>query len=185
MGAFLGHFCGNYFWFFLITWLPSYLIKERHFSIESMAQIGSIAFLAIASATVLAGWISDRWIASGATPTKVRKTIVTGGLVFSTIILPVAFVDDRTVSVALLFLACIAFGTYTSNHWAITQTLAGPMAAGRWTSLQNGIGNLSGIAAFWLTGVLVERTNSFPLAFVAAAVLALTGAGLWGLVLAR
>src|SRR3954467_8000233 len=30
-GAFLGHFCGNYFWFFLLTWLPTYLVKERGF----------------------------------------------------------------------------------------------------------------------------------------------------------
>jgi MFS transporter, ACS family, D-galactonate transporter len=28
----IGHFCGNYLWYFLITWLPSYLVKERGFS---------------------------------------------------------------------------------------------------------------------------------------------------------
>ena len=26
-----GLFCGNYYWYFLITWLPAYLEKERHF----------------------------------------------------------------------------------------------------------------------------------------------------------
>jgi MFS family permease len=148
---------------------------------EGMAQVSSVAFLLIAAATVSAGWISDRWIASGATPTKVRKTIVTAGLVFSTVIVPVAWVESRGLSVALLLLACLAFGAYTSNHWAITQTLAGPLAAGRWTSLQNGVGNLSGIAASWLTGFMVERTGYFFLAFVLAAAFALAGAGLWGL----
>lgn len=180
-GAFAGHFCGNYYWFFLLTWLPAYLVKERHFTMQRMAQITSLAFLVIAAATVAAGWISDRWISSGATPTRVRKSIVSGGLLFSTVILPVAVVEDRAVSVALLLLACAGFGTYTSNHWAITQTLAGPLAAGRWTGLQNGIGNLSGIAASWLTGVVVERTHSFPPAFVAAAAFALAGACLWSL----
>ncbi len=63
-GTFLGHFCGNYFWFFLLTWLPSYLVKERHFSIQEMADISSLAFLAVACTTVFAGWISDRWIAA-------------------------------------------------------------------------------------------------------------------------
>jgi cyanate permease len=75
----------------------------------------------------------------------------------------------------------MAFGVYTSNHWAITQTLAGPRAAGRWTSLQNGIGNLSGIAAAWLTGIVVDRTHSFALAFIIAALIALAGAGFWGM----
>lgn len=181
-GAFLGHFCGNYFWFFLLTWLPTYLVKERGFEQSRMIQITSIAYFAIAAATMCAGWISDRWIAAGGSPTRVRKTVVVCGLGLSTIILPVAVAHDPSVSIALLFLACIAFGSYTSNHWAITQTLAGPLAAGRWTSLQNGIGNLSGIVAAWLTGVVVEHTRSFVLPFAIAAAVAVAGALLWGIV---
>ena len=48
----------------------------------------------------------------------------------------------NTGAVTFLVLGCIAFGVYVSNHWAITQILAGPHAAGRWTSLQNGIGTV-------------------------------------------
>jgi predicted MFS family arabinose efflux permease len=72
-GAFLGHFCGNYFWFFLLTWLPTYLVSERGFSLARMTTITSAAFFAIAGATVSAGWISDRWIAGGGSLTRVRK----------------------------------------------------------------------------------------------------------------
>src|SRR5207302_1099214 len=35
-GTFFGLFCANYFWFFLLTWLPSYLVKERHLSMNRM-----------------------------------------------------------------------------------------------------------------------------------------------------
>jgi MFS family permease len=181
-GAFLGHFCGNYFWFFLLTWLPTYLVKERGFPMGRMVRVASIVYFAIAAATVCAGWISDRWIGAGATPTRVRKTIVMGGLAGSTIILPVALVRDHAVAIALLFAASMAFGAYTSNHWAITQTLAGPRAAGRWTSLQNGVGNLSGIVASWLTGLVVEHMRSFVLSFAIAAAIAIAGALCWGIV---
>lgn len=181
-GTFLGHFCGNYFWFFLLTWLPSYLVKERHFSIQRMANVTSAAFLAVAGATVLAGWISDRCIARGASPTAVRKTVVVSGLTFSSVILPAAFVNSVTVCVALLFAACIAFGTYTSNHWAITQTLAGPLMAGRWTSLQNGIGNVSGIVAPLVAGFAVRITGSSKPAFVLSAAIVIAGALAWGFV---
>src|SRR5579875_3682592 len=54
-GTFLGHFCGNYFWFFLLTWLPTYLVNERHFGIARMADIVSLAYLSVAAATVCAG----------------------------------------------------------------------------------------------------------------------------------
>jgi cyanate permease len=79
----------------------------------------------------------------------------------------------------------MAFGVYTSNHWAITQTLAGPLAAGRWTSVQNGIGNLSGIAAPWVTGKVVQETGSFYLAFLVSAVIVLLGAFFWTIVVGK
>jgi len=181
-GAFLGHFCGNYYWFFLITWLPTYLVRERHLTLPEMARISSLAFLLIAAATTAAGALSDRLIRRGLSVSRVRKSVVCLGLAGSTALLPVAFVDSRPLAVALLFAACLSFGVYTSNHWAITQTLAGPAAAGRWTSLQNGIGNLSGIVASWLTGAVVQLAGSFPLAFVTSALFALLGALCWGLV---
>jgi len=39
--------------------------------------------------------------------------------------------------------------------------LAGVSAAGKWTGIQNGIGNLAGIAAQVITGFIVERTGRF------------------------
>lgn len=181
-GTFLGHFCGNYYWFFLLTWLPLYLVRERGFSMQGMATVGSVAYLAIATATVIAGWISDRLISAGRSPTAVRKTIVVTGLLGSTIILPVAAVENRNLSIGLLMVACVSFGVYVSNHWAITQTVSGSLAAGRWTSLQNGVGNLSGIVAPTLTGLVVEHTGKFYLAFLAAAGVALAGAVFWAFV---
>jgi cyanate permease len=65
----------------------------------------------------------------------------------------------------------------SSNLWAVTQTLAGPAASGKWTGLQNAFGNLAGVVAPYLTGLIVNETHSFLLAFVAVAV-ASAGGGL-------
>jgi MFS family permease len=54
--TFGGHFCGNYFWYFLLTWLPFYLVRERHFSMKEMASLGSLAYLVTGVATTAAGW---------------------------------------------------------------------------------------------------------------------------------
>lgn len=181
-GAFLGHFCGNYFWYFVLTWLPTYFVQERGFSMNTMGRLSTIAYAAIATMAVTAGWISDHWMASGASETRVRKTMIVTGLLISSTILPVAVITRQDLSVAFLYLSCAGFGIYTSSHWATTQTLSGPLAAGRWTGLQNGVGNLAGIAASWITGVAVERTGSFHIAFVIAALIAVAGATLWGAV---
>jgi MFS transporter, ACS family, D-galactonate transporter len=173
----LGQFCANYFWYFLITWLPGYLEKERHFPKDKMAWFGSAAFLLIGVVSVTSGWMADRWIRSGGSPTVVRKAFAGTGLALSTIILPVAMMRDENSAMALLLLACVAFGIYTPTIFAITQTLAGPLAAGKWTGLQNGFANLAGVAAPLFTGWVVQRTGEFQLAFLAAAAVALAGAG--------
>jgi len=182
-GSFGGLFCGNYYWYFLLTWLPTYMVMELHFSMDHMASMGALAFLAIGVSSALCGWLSDHWIAAGATPTRVRKTFTVGGLALSTIILPVAMVHSQKLSMALLFTACVFFGMWSSNHWALIQTLAGPSAAGKWTAVQNGIGNLSGVVAPALTGLVVERTGQFFWAFAVATGLVLLGAFFYGVVI--
>jgi MFS family permease len=170
-----GHFCGNYFWYFLLTWLPFYLVRERGFSLTQMASLGSLAYLVTAVTSVIAGAVSDRAIANGATPTRVRKTCAGGGLAIATIVVAVAIAPDRTTSMVLLMLACVAYGVFASSHWAITQTLAGPLAAGKWSGLQNFVANLSGVIAPAVTGVVVDRTGQFLWAFAVSAIVVLIG----------
>jgi len=171
----LGLFCTNYFWYFLLTWLPPYLETARHFAKSKMAVWGSLAYFAIAASAVVCGKLSDRWIARGASPTRVRKTFAGTGLALSALILPVAVIRDERLAMALLMFTCASYGLYSSNVFAITQTLAGPRAAGKWTGLQNGFGNLAGVAAPWFTGWVVQQTGQFYLAFLAAAVIVLLG----------
>jgi len=67
----------------------------------------------------------------------------------------------------------------SSNTWAITQTLAGPQAAGKWTGLQNFLGNLAGWIAPVVTGLVVDKTGRFFWAFIITAVIALLGSLSW------
>ena len=130
-GTSLGFFCLGYVWYFLVSWLPSYLEEERGFSKEDMSIFGSLPFWAMAATSLSGGWLSDRWIAAGGTPTLVRRTFMIGGLVLCACFMyPVTLVKDSSTCVALLVAACASLGFYTSNAWAVTQTLAGPTAAG-------------------------------------------------------
>ena len=176
-GTFFGLFCGNYVWYFLLTWLPMYLVRERHFSLKEMSTRGSLLFFGIGATSLLGGYLSDRWIANGASPTRTRKMFVVGGLILVNIMLPAVLAKDNNTAMAIMFVASLCFGFYSSNMWAITQTLAGPVASGKWTGMQNGIGNLAGVVAPMVTGIVVDRTGQFFLAFVAASVVSLIGAG--------
>jgi MFS transporter, ACS family, D-galactonate transporter len=178
-GTFAGLFSFNYLLYFLITWLPFYLVHERHFSIQKMSVTGGAAFFATALSALVSGWLSDRWIAAGVTETRVRKTFTgLGPIIASTIVLVPAFSDSR-FAIAMLVLVCISMGICSSNLWALTQTLAGASTTGRWTGLQNFVGNLAGIVAPALTGLVVDRTGRFFWAFAITSVMALLGAVAW------
>jgi MFS transporter, ACS family, D-galactonate transporter len=178
-GTSAGLFCANYVNYFLITWLPFYLVRERHFSMDRMARIGGAAYLLGACFSTLSGWLSDRWIMSGATPTLVRKTFTGGGLALSGMSLGLAAVSGPALSVAMVILGTLFFGVSASNLWAITQTLAGPQAAGRWTGFQNFVGNLAGVVAPALTGFVLDRTGHFFWAFAILTGVALMGTASW------
>jgi sugar phosphate permease len=151
--------------YFLITWLPFYLVRERHFSTDNMARIGGTAYLLGACFATLSGWLSDRWIISGSTPTRVRKTFTGGGLALGGILLGLSAVSGPWSSIIVMVLSMIFFGVSGSNIFAITQTLAGAQAAGRWTGFQNFFGNLAGVAAPAITGLVLQRTGHFGWAF--------------------
>jgi ACS family D-galactonate transporter-like MFS transporter len=185
-GTFLGHFCGNYFFYFMLAWLPNYLVGEEKMSIGSMSRLTSALFLLIATSTLLTGWISDRLIMNGTSPTRVRRAAVVGGMGVSSSLLALAVVHrNLPLSIAVIAVACVGYGAFASNHWAITQTLAGTAMAGRWSSLQNGFANLSGIVAPWVSGLIVQINGSSRLAFVITGGVALVGAFFWGLLVQR
>jgi ACS family D-galactonate transporter-like MFS transporter len=185
-GAFIGHFCGNYFFYYLLTWLPVYLVHEQKMSIGSMSRLTSALFLLIATSTATAGWISDRLIGRGVSVTRVRLTVAVGGMTVASSLMAFAFIrHDPSLSLAILAIASLGYGAFASSHWAIAQTLAGPDFAGRWSSLQNGIANLSGIIAPWTAGMIVQLNGSSRLAFGVTGAVALLGALAWILLVRR
>lgn len=179
----LGLFCNNYVNYFLLTWLPFYLVRERGLSMNRMAQVGGAMLLTAAISAVLCGKLSDRWIRAGGTNTRIRKGfMVIGSLTVGTFLVA-EVVAPQNVSIPLLMVAGAGFGMSSSNIWAITQTLAGPQAAGRWAGAQNCIGNLSGAVAPALTGVLLDRTGRFLWPFFITGAVAWSAAAMWAFVL--
>jgi ACS family D-galactonate transporter-like MFS transporter len=186
-GTFGGLFAFNYLSYFLLTWLPSFLVNERHFSMQKMGRVGGAAYVILAISALISGWFSDLWITGGGSPTRVRKTFTATGLAISSCscLAVVAFASDSRIAVLFLFVTCAGAGLCTSNLWAITQTIAGPLAAGKWSGLQNFVGNFAGIIAPALTGFVVQRTGHFFLAFAVTAGVLLAGAISWAFVVGR
>lgn len=175
----------NYAWYFVLTWLPSYLVNERHFSLKSMGVIGAYPFLIMVLPSLGGGMLADRLIARGASPVRTRQRFLVTGLLLTSVLLPLTVVSNLNWALAALFTSCFTLGVYASNLHALTQALAGPAAAGRWTGLQNACGNIPGFIAPVVTGWIVATTGQYFAAFLAAGAACLVGAVCFGLLVAE
>ena len=178
-GAASGHFCANYLLYFLISWLPYYLIHERHLSMTTMAGTAGVLYALDSFSAIASGWIADMHIRKGRNPAVVRRTTMAVGFAIAAVaLIACPYSGPRSYLLCLLAVG-IGSGVGNSASFAVGQTLAGPSAAGRWAGLQNGIANLSGIAGPPLTGLLVDWTGHFDAALAVAAIVAVAGGLAW------
>ena len=183
--TFGGLFCFNYAFYFLLTWLPTYLVNERKFSLQAMAVYGALPFCATAAASLMAARWADSRIRLGAGAARTRRRIAVMGLLLSSCMLLAAALTPAGPAMVCLVIAFVGIGMFTGNAWAITQTLAGPNLAGSWTGWQNAVGNLGGVVAPIVTGWSVGVAGSFVAAFAIASCMLMTSAILYGAGLRR
>lgn len=178
-GTCIGQAAINYYLYFLVTWLPFYLLRARHLSLNQMARQAALLFLMAALSSAVAGRLGDRWIQAGASLTAVRKGLMAFGHLGIGVVLILIVKTTGPVFIGMLALTGVFLGICVCNSWAFPQTLAGPRMVGRWVGMQNFIGNLGGAVAPTLTGFLLGRTGSFYWPFFITAIVAWIGAVAW------
>ena len=172
LGIFLGFFAYDYVWFLFLTWLPAYLVIERHCTAREMAIFSSVPYLFGLLITLASGALSDWFVRRGYDDVRVRKTFVTAGLAIACLIVPAGIVEDTMTSVYLLTASLCGLNVCAPNAWSLTQAAAEKKIVGTVAGIQNFGGNVGGIIAPALTGYIAHVTGSFALALgVAGAIL--------------
>jgi MFS family permease len=182
-GTSLGHFAANYPLYFMTSWLPIYLVKTRGFSMQQMAETAGASYLVWALSSLGMGWLFDRLLRAGANRTTLAKSFLVSGSVSEMVSLLGVALGDRPVAVACLFLGQLGGGLITPCLFATSQTIAGPLATGRWMGVQLTVGNLAGIIAPALTGLLIDRAGGFPAAFAVCGFTWILGIAAWAFII--
>lgn len=182
----VGHFAANYTLYFLLAWLPLYLVQSRGYSVAEMTLLATAGYLAQAASALTVGWASDRMVAAGRSEGMIRRAV----LAFSSVgvgiaILGVATTSGFGVLLTFLLLAGACGGATSANLYAVAQMFAGPGRSGTWIGVQNAVGNFAGIVGPVITGIIIDRSGSYSIAFMIAAGMGVFGAAWWALVLPR
>jgi MFS family permease len=178
-GASIGHFCSNYPFYMVLSWLPLYLVKSQGYSITAMAQLCGVVYALAAMVCFGSGWLADRWIAGGANTSRVRLAMMSTVHLIWVLCMAACGLGSARMAIAGLVASSVAMGLGGCNLYTIGQTLAGPQASGKWIGVQNAIGNLAGILAPVVTGALIDWTGRYSVAFLVTGAVSICGAGAW------
>ena len=185
-GASLGHFAGNWNWYFILGYLPLYLEKARGFDKVQMAEVASAAYLVNALAALLGGWAMGRAMEKGWSATLVCKLPLASAQVVGLVTMLAMPVLPIRGCLACLFAYEIFLGLSSPPYFMIPQLMAGPRGVARWVGIQNMIGNFPGIIGMVFAGVLIDASSgSYVTAFLVAGLIDVLGLVGWVLILGK
>lgn len=168
LGLFVAKFGANYLYFMFLTWIPSYLVMERGFSILEMGVYASLPFVVAFITQPLTGFVSDFIIRRDFSKTLARKGVLVIAQALSATIIAVAFVDDPMIAILILTVNIAAASTIGGMMQTMASEIAPFGMAATVTGAMNTVGAIAGVLAPTLTGIIVEMTGSFQMALLVA-----------------
>jgi sugar phosphate permease len=164
-------------WIFL-SWLPSYLVDYRHFTLIKVGWLASLPLLAGVVGDTVGGLATD-WVLkkTGNARFARRLVAIVGLLGCVAFIVPAALVDDAYAAVfcltgAMFFLECTI-----GPSWAVPMDTGGKYS-GTVSGMMNMAGNIGGALSPLVFGFLAQ-VGSWQAPFIVAAALLVIGAGIW------
>jgi ACS family D-galactonate transporter-like MFS transporter len=159
----------SYYWYFVLTWVPSYLIISRGFSTVGMGRVISTSLFTMAFVNILAGFAADK-LASRMGVFRVRVMFAVLGYTGTAAILLLLVVQDRFWVLPILTFSMCATGIGNSNFWAISQHLPPKNLVGRTIGYLNTVSQVAGAAAPVVTGWILGPQKHFGPAVLVAGV---------------
>jgi len=152
-------------------WLPSLLVNEKGFSLETAGIIMAVQSVLMVPSNVLGGYISDRL----KNPPLVIGVSL-GALGITTVLL--INVASPALVVALIFINALFLQMYFGPLFTIPVEVLGESKAGVAAGFSNFFANIGGFSSTFLMGVIKDATGAFKPGF-----LAIGGACLVGVIL--
>jgi sugar phosphate permease len=148
------YFCYGWVLWMYLSWLPTYLVEERGFTMLEMGVAASVPLLAATAANALGGWISDALAVRWGDLRRGRVSVsVAGFLIAGAGLAPGALALDATVALVCLTLALAGLELTVAVSWAICIDIGGEHS-GTVSAIMNTSGNLAGALSAVVVGFL-------------------------------
>jgi sugar phosphate permease len=172
------YFTYVYCLYIFLTWLPSYLVEFRHFTLLKVGLFASLPLFAGVIGDTVGGLATD-WLLKKTGNTKLarRAIAITGLLGCAVFIVPAALTEDAYTAVycltgAMFFLECTI-----GPSWSVPMDTGGKYS-GTVSGMMNMAGNFGGALSPLVFGFLAQYGN-WQAPFIVAAILLVLGSAVW------
>jgi sugar phosphate permease len=164
-------------WIFL-SWLPTYLVDFRHFTLLKVGIFASLPLWAGVVGDTVGGLTRD-WLLkkSGNTRLARRAVAIVGMLGYVVFIVPAGLTEDAYIAVYCLTAAMFFLECTIGPSWAVPMDVGGEHS-GTVSGMMNMAGNIGGALSPLVFGVLVQ-IGSWQAPFIVAAGLLVVGSVVW------
>jgi sugar phosphate permease len=164
-------------WIFL-SWLPSYLVEFRHFTLIKVGIFASLPLWAGVIGDTVGGLATDWLLKKTGSAKLARRTVaIVGMLGCCVFIVPAALTEDAYTAVYCLTAALFFLECTIGPSWAVPMDVGGKYS-GTVSGMMNMAGNIGGALSPLVFGVLVQYGN-WQAPFIVAASLLVLGAAVW------
>jgi ACS family hexuronate transporter-like MFS transporter len=148
--------------YFYMFWIPQYLNRERHLSLEEIGSRFWIPFLVLGFSQVLGGRVSDVLVRRGFRPVRARLS----ALAIAALITPVSWLSALAPTadwaIALMAVLMFAHGIWITNFLGLLGDVFPKGAIGTITGLTGTAGGIGGMLSNLLIGAVVDRFTFTP-----------------------
>jgi sugar phosphate permease len=172
------YFTYVYCLYIFLTWLPSYLVEFRHFTLLKVGLFASLPLLAGVVGDTVGGLATD-WLLKKTRNTRFarRSVAIVGLLGCAMFIVPAALTSDPYTAVYCLTGAGFFLECTIGPSWSVPMDCGGKYS-GTVSGMMNMAGNIGGALSPLVFGFLAQYGN-WQAPFIVAAVLLLAGAAVW------
>ena len=179
-GLMIASLCGNTCLYFLMNWLPAYLVQDR--GIQFGMKLGAVVIIPflgldlgyLASGLGVLALGRRGWTVLGAR----RFILLLSAVLMSISMAATPFVGANTATVALLFAATLGMAGWNSNYLCFVEELC-PRKAAAVAGVVGSVGAFAGAVSLWLIGLISKTAGSFtPVFLIVAGLIGIASAGI-------
>jgi sugar phosphate permease len=164
-------------WIFL-SWLTTYLIEVRHFTLLKGGLLASLPLWAGVIGDTAGGLATDYLLRRTGSAKIARRTVaITGLLGCAVFITPAALTEDAMTAVACLTASMFFLECTIGPSWAVPMDTGGKYS-GTVSGMMNMAGNFGGAISPIVFGILAQNGN-WAAPFIVAAALLVAGSAIW------